>query len=341
METIGKSTKDAAVLTQCGVYADMFLSFIIIIKTCIFTYACIVCILYKLPAESPSRPKALEHICLADFTSKYRRMKGKGNNEAEYFEGEKEEIEVTNEHYKLKGGYVLKRRKKDATLRYVRYHIDMDRENHFREIVMLFQPWSEEEMIIGDSESYEEHFQQIVDRESDVTQKMEEYNHHSEELQKALKELEEKTESDLEDGWDRAAPNAQHQQRMAEEGGSRPSDIYPGFLPPVRIASGDGVDAELGGGGGSAIDINVKIMKDDDYLSLLRSLNKKQQEIFAHVLHKVKLDQGPFHLFITGGAGVGKSVVITALHQALIRYLNNGPENNPDDARSYLAHRLG
>ena len=36
-------------------------------------------------------------------------------------------------------------------------------------------------------------------------------------------------------------------------------------------------------------------------------------------------------LFLSGGAGVGKSTVTNALYEALIRYLNSQPQNDPDD----------
>jgi adenylylsulfate kinase-like enzyme len=42
----------------------------------------------------------------------------------------------------------------------------------------------------------------------------------------------------------------------------------------------------------------------------------------------------PLRQFLSGGAGVGKSTVTNALYEALIRYLNTQPENNPDDARA-------
>ena len=36
-------------------------------------------------------------------------------------------------------------------------------------------------------------------------------------------------------------------------------------------------------------------------------------------------------LFLSGGAGVGKSTVTNALYEALIRYLNSQPQNYSDD----------
>ena len=45
------------------------------------------------------------------------------------------------------------------------------------------------------------------------------------------------------------------------------------------------------------------------------------------MLNSVKTDKLP----LSRGAGVGKSTVTNALYEALIRYLNALPENNPDD----------
>jgi len=38
-------------------------------------------------------------------------------------------------------------------------------------------------------------------------------------------------------------------------------------------------------------------------------------------------------LFLSGGAGVGKSTVTNALYEALIRFLNNIAGENPDDVK--------
>ena len=69
----------------------------------------------------------------------------------------------------------------------------------------------------------------------------------------------------------------------------------------------------------------VKRLKDTDFRKLVQSLN------IDHVLNSVKTDKLPLRLFLSGGAGVGKSTVTNALYEALIRYLNALPENDPDD----------
>ena len=247
----------------------------------------------------------------------------------------------TTEQYKLPGGYILKRRLKNVALRYVRYHPDKDSENHYREILMFFYPWRKEENLIGDSDSFEEQFKKTV-RGSDIDQRINEYKHFSESLERALAELEEMEWPQLENGWDIVAPNTQHTEKQDEDEGVKPSDTFPEFQPSRNLSEIKDVATEIGGGCADDIpDVIVDMMKDDDYYKLLQSMNKKQREIFNHVLHQVKTDKGSFHIFITGGAGVGKSVIITAIHQALLRFLNKGPEKNPDEAKILLGAPTG
>ena len=75
----------------------------------------------------------------------------------------------------------------------------------------------------------------------------------------------------------------------------------------------------------------LRRLKDADFRKLVQSLNVEQKEFFYHVLNSVKTDKLPLRLFLSGGAGVGKSTVTNALYEALIRYLNAQTENDPDD----------
>ena len=64
-------------------------------------------------------------------------------------------------------------------------------------------------------------------------------------------------------------------------------------------------------------------------MKLVLSLNIKQMELFYHVLHSIKTSDKQLKLFLSGGAGVGKTRVTNALYEALIRYLNRVPGENP------------
>ncbi|XP_068693105.1 uncharacterized protein [Montipora foliosa] len=74
-------------------------------------------------------------------------------------------------------------------------------------------------------------------------------------------------------------------------------------------------------------------LQDNEFRQLVRSLNTKQKEFFYHVLHSIKTKDDPLYLFLSGGAGLGKSTVTNALYEALVRYLNTMPGENPDEVK--------
>ena len=83
-------------------------------------------------------------------------------------------------------------------------------------------------------------------------------------------------------------------------------------------------------------------MSEDDYLMMCRRLNLIQRRIFLHTLHCFKTNkQLPMYLYIGGGAGVGKSTVIRALYEGLVRYFNSLPSTNPDAIKVLLAAPTG
>ena len=51
------------------------------------------------------------------------------------------------------------------------------------------------------------------------------------------------------------------------------------------------------------------LLPDEEYLTLLRILNLRQREFFNHIVHWIKCKDEPVYAFLTGCAGVGKSVV--------------------------------
>ena len=59
------------------------------------------------------------------------------------------------------------------------------------------------------------------------------------------------------------------------------------------------------------------------------------------MLHSVKTSDDPLRLFLSGGAGVGKSTVTNALYEALIRYLNSIAGETPDEINVIKAAPTG
>ena len=274
------------------------------------------------------RPEEMENVCLADFVSMYRRVK---KNSTEVItpenEDDKNEGKVTvvddGSCYQLGKGYVLQKKRKQSVIRSVNYHYDKDKENHCREILMLYKPWRDESKIIGKCETFQERYDKVIATDPDIELRMLNYSHSAHEVEQAVDDLQSKEDVDLEDAWDKLVPNTQCQERKDEEMGSKVSDIYPSYLPTNdEVLGHSDVAHELGyAGEQDSTDIILNMMKDEDYTDLLRSLNRKQREFFYHVMRCIKTEDAPFHLFLTGGAGVGKTAVVTAIYQMAIRFL--------------------
>ena len=79
-----------------------------------------------------------------------------------------------------------------------------------------------------------------------------------------------------------------------------------------------------------------------EYRQLIQQLNMKQLEIYTHIIQWIKTDSNPsMNIFLTGGAGVGKSLVIRALYQTLHCYLCGTEGENPEEIRILLCAFTG
>jgi hypothetical protein len=69
-----------------------------------------------------------------------------------------------------------------------------------------------------------------------------------------------------------------------------------------------------------------------DYCSLVSSLNPKQRAFFNLVLHCMQHTNSAFKAFLSGVAGVGKSLVVTAITQAIMRHYESASAQTTDGA---------
>ena len=89
-------------------------------------------------------------------------------------------------------------------------------------------------------------------------------------------------------------------------------------------------------------------MDNEQYLQSVRVLNREQKKFFYHILNKAKIQSLPFYTFLSGGAGCGKSVVIRAISQALMKHSNYMRNEDPSKVKLLLcvptgkaAHNIG
>lgn len=87
-----------------------------------------------------------------------------------------------------------------------------------------------------------------------------------------------------------------------------------------------------------AVTTKPNALKDVQLREIIHSLNTKQRQVFTQIISWCKdtvaaknreKTPPPFYLFVTGGAGTGKSQVIKAIYHQASRILQQ-PGDNPD-----------
>ena len=297
------------------------------------------------------RPRKLEELCLANFVAWFNCVKDKDSHEnnncntSETSDSFLLETEVDNVDddpsveykqteyttgYKLKGGMKLIKRKRAKIIRSVRFNKEKDPENYYREQLMLYTPWrNEQKDLIKECQTYQERYQQV---ESIVNSNKEQYEYHSDILEKAIQDLTE-TDNTCDDP---VAPNTQHINEQDGAVKTKHSKFFGCFDPGTnKQHSQYDLFDDMGilPRHNDQEELVQNRLHDSDYRELVRSLNIKQKEFFYHVLHSVKTKNEQVTLFLSGGAGVGKSTVTNALYEALTRYLNSIPGENPDEVK--------
>ncbi|KAK0151767.1 ATP-dependent DNA helicase PIF1 [Merluccius polli] len=290
-----------------------------------------------------NRPESAEFqdMCLASFCSEYRVIY-KSQVSAEKASGEI--IELNNNC-----GFVKRRtRTQPAVVRYPRFSPTRDPEKYFHSLLQLFLPHYEEYHLKPSQFDTYEHFykngavkcggdvqqvQSIVDYNKALFEK------ESDEIDRAKQLLEDNI--DLEDAWAQLCPETERERLRClelmkdkvvdEEDDADGTECIPDLAANPHTAC--------------TLETNHVTMPRRDALDLLRSLNEEQSAVFYAVrqwcLQKL-LGQNPdpLRLFITGGAGTGKSHLIKAIHYESTRLLSQIAEN-PEDITVLLTAPTG
>ena len=272
------------------------------------------------------RSPSLENISLADwaayydscqkpFTKKSRAtdiddlpletLDNDENNDDELVECVKE---VTNTGKQVKP----KKRLKPRIIRSVWFNVESHPEKHYRELIMLFTSWRNEETdLIGNSSSYQEQYLLLKE---EIDKQMRQYAICSEDLNEIEQNL--LSTNCSEEQFDSIAPNTQHIELEDEAEGME--DLHPDFNESYDMS----VDLGIPSTSLNNEPLVLNELPDDDYRQMVQTLNKEQKEFFYHILHQIKTSETPFYCFLSGGAGVGKSHLTKALYQAALKYYN-------------------
>ena len=323
------------------------------------------------------RPHQMNKYCYADFVSWFDTSFGKSGSEnvrpkpsadelpeedysldlqddvVNALEQESDLIESNQTLYEFKDGTIMKKRKKQKVIRYQPIALNADREGHYRQLVMLFTAWRNEEVdLFHTCQTYEESYMKM---KNVIDTKKCNY-------EKATCDLDETmllNHDEIEEYQrDAVLPENEHQESIDSSIGCSASETY-GCFDPGTLGKNTETDMhcqqyDIGQDLGIArrqIEIEqlpLKEMRDEDYREMVQNLNEKQKEFFYNVLHHFKTSKLPLYTFLTGGAGVGKSVVLRSLYQALLKFYNGQAGENPDAIKILLcaptgkaAHNIG
>ena len=271
------------------------------------------------------RPDELENICLADFASLYDYSKSR-SSDATMEQEEQQMVQVSNSGkllaLKENKGYI-KLRKTAKIIRYRRYQKEKEPANFYREKLMLYVPWRNEDcdlINIDQQTKFETLASAIMDRERQYVEDADQdYGAIETSLEKEAREDFFNAREEVAEEFAHLGLR-EHDQNFDEEvqdiTGTNPS---PGsFLVP-------------------------KHMEDGSFEQMINKLNKEQRYFVLGLLNHVKATDEPFLVFLTGGAGTGKSVVIEAIYQCLIRWYARQPglKEHPDLATVLLVGPTG
>lgn len=315
--------------------------------------------LKKLPPDSPNiykrnildrfieRPAHAENICLADFVALYN-FRGKNSSISdESNENFQDEIVIgdleveENRNSIIVSDGVLRRRKNPKIIRFCRYNAVKDPDNFYRERLMLFKPWRNENQELEEVNAEGIYIENI----NLIRENSQKYIKEDCDLDFLTNEIENLRATQTVDSEE------PENEELSEE--INCSNVYEfpdnTMQADVLFNIGFGHDTSVTAVSGTEFNkITVPdVLSNKDYSDLMATLNQKQYQYVIHVLNSVKLNEMPFYHFIGGEAGVGKSKLITAVYQTLLRYykMEPGPiDSSPIMLCAYTgkaAHNIG
>ncbi len=286
-----------------------------------------------------ARPEGeqFEKMCLATFASEYRVL----------YTCSKKSLD-SGKAYALKNdlGYIQKRtRSKPAVIRYPRFSRDKNPEKFHCTILTLYLPHRNKDQLKPTGfDTYESFFLQgsirlhhdsgITAVRSIVQNNRSHFEKDVDAIDHALDELQQN--GPAEDAWGRIAAETERERLEAEaerHESTLQDDDEELFLPELPDLQAQSVIQDAGNPASSAYPPKeTEVQQREELKKVLQSLNTMQRGVFNTIrqwcIEKTTgQNPKPFHIFLSGGAGTGKSHLIKAVQYEANRLLRQASYN--------------
>ena len=287
------------------------------------------------------RPHSLQLMCLAEFAANYTTDYNFADDEDTDIVPSTDDngLQASSEIILTDGYGRMKKRKREAVIRFYRFNLETVPTKWYRAKIMLYYPWFDEDTdLLGGYSSYEEHYNRV---HSTISANEMKYSCN------CVDNFDYNLDGPSEHIWDQIAPSTEESRaRSLAEG----SEVVTEVAQEDLQANTQILNASQSLGVRFEAAANREEIPPHEYRGLMRGLNSKQREMVMYnrdwckravvsLRNNTRIE--PYRVFLSGPGGVGKSHVIRLIQSDTMKLLRLSGEIEPTDVPVLLTAPTG